>query len=113
MDGQVTNERDYNGDWNPLWNLRTGRFEGGWSFEAEIPFKSLRYRPGRTQVWGFQLRRQVRWKNESAFLTLLDPALARRGMFQASQSATLVGLEAPESGSPFEIKPYMTRSSRT
>ena len=107
MDGQVTNERDYNGDWNPIWNLRTGRFDGGWSFEAEIPFKSLRYRQGRTQVWGFQARRQVLWKNESSFVTLLDPSLARRGMFQASQAATLVGLEAPESSSPIEIKPFM------
>ena len=54
MDGQITNERDFNLDWNPIWNLQTGRFDGGWSFEAEIPFKSLRYRPGRTQLWGFQ-----------------------------------------------------------
>jgi hypothetical protein len=24
MDGQVTNERDFNGDWNLTWELRTG-----------------------------------------------------------------------------------------
>ncbi|HCE03441.1 MAG TPA: hypothetical protein DEQ98_09380, partial [Acidobacteria bacterium] len=34
MDGQVTNERDYNGDWNPIWDVRTGRFDGGWTVEA-------------------------------------------------------------------------------
>ena len=52
MDGQFTNERDLNLDWNPIWDVRTGRFEGGWSFEARIPFKSLRYRPGRAPNLG-------------------------------------------------------------
>jgi hypothetical protein len=106
MDGQGTNERNWNGDWNPIWEVRTGRFEGGWSFEARVPFKSLQYRPGRRQVWGFQMRRQVRWKNESSYLTRLDRALAQMGVFQASQAASLVGLEVPRAGRPFEIKPY-------
>ena len=107
MDGQFTNERDLNLDWNPIWDVRTGRFEGGWSFEARIPFKSLRYRPGRAQIWGFQMRRQVRWKNEMSFIVPLDQGLGRHGLQQASQSPTLVGLEAPQSRSPIEIKPYV------
>ena len=107
MDGQATNERNWNGDWNPIWDVRTGRFDGGWSFEARIPFKSLQYRPGRLQVWGFQMRRQVRWKNETSYLTRLDRALAQMGVFQASQAASLVGLEAPRSGRQLEIKPYV------
>ena len=50
MEGQITDERDYFIDWNPVWELKTGRFDDGWTFEAAIPFKSLRYKPGRTQV---------------------------------------------------------------
>ncbi len=46
-DGQVTNQRQYNGDWNPIWNVKAQRSADGWSFEAAIPFKSLRYGPGR------------------------------------------------------------------
>ncbi len=46
-DGQVTNERQWNGDWNTVWDVRAGRFEGGWTAEFAIPFKSLRYQPGR------------------------------------------------------------------
>ena len=63
-DFAITNEGNPNGDWNPVWDVRTGRFEGGWTVEMEIPFKSLRYRPGPAQVWGVQLRRTVRRKNE-------------------------------------------------
>ena len=107
MDGQVTNERDYNGDWNPIWDVRTGRFEGGWTFEAEIPFKSLRYRPGRAQVWGIQLRRNLQSKNESAYLTRLDRGLGITAIFQASQAATLVGVEVPAGGRLLEVKPYL------
>ena len=59
-DGQVTNERQFNSDWNPIWDLRVGRFDGGWTVEVAIPFKSLRYRPGRAQVWGFNARRVER-----------------------------------------------------
>ena len=47
MDAQMTDERNVNMDYNPIWNLQTGRFDGGWTFEAAFPFKSLRYRPGR------------------------------------------------------------------
>ena len=56
-DGQITNERQFNADWNPVWDLSVGRFEGGWTVELVIPFKSLRYRPGRAQIWGFNARR--------------------------------------------------------
>ena len=107
MDGQVTNERDYNGDWNPIWDVRTGRFEGGWTFEAEIPFKSLRYRAGSGQVWGVQLQRNLQSKNENAYLTTLDRGLGRGAIFQVSQAATLVGVEVPAGGRLFEVKPYL------
>ena len=107
VDGEVSNERNYNGDWNPVWTLDTGRFDGGWLFEAAFPFKSMRYRQGRSQVWGIQLRRRVRHKNETSFLTALDPGLGQTAIFQVSRSATLVGLEVPARGRPIEIKPYV------
>ena len=107
MDGQIADERNWNGDWNPIWDVRTGRFDGGWTLEAEIPFKSLRYRPGRDQVWGIQLRRNLQSKNEVAYLTPLDQGLGRSAIFQVSQGATLVGVEVPSTGPLIEIKPYV------
>jgi hypothetical protein len=105
-DGQVTDERQYNGDWNPIWDVATGRFEGGWTAEVVIPFKSLRYRPGHAQIWGINITRNNRWKNEQAYLTPIPKALANRGLFQLSAAATLVGLEAPPQARNLEIKPY-------
>ena len=106
MDGQITDESVYNPDWNPVYELRTGRFEQGWTLEVVIPFKSLRYRPGREQVWGFMLRRQVGWRNETNFLTRIPQVMAQSGLSQQSMSAKLVGIEVPWHEVNLEIKPY-------
>ena len=106
LDGQITNERAWNGDWNPVWSVRVGRFDGGWSFEAAIPFKSLRYRPGRAQTWGFNVERRVVWKNEYSALVPLPASWGYGAVMQVSQAATLVGLEAPDAGIDLELKPY-------
>ena len=106
VDGQVTNESQVNTDWNPVWDLATGRFADGWVVEAAVPFKSLRYRPGRAQTWGFQVRRRSRWRNEISYLTPIPAAFGGRGHFQVSLAATLAGLEAPPGSRNLEIKPY-------
>ena len=105
-DFAITNEGNPNTDWNPVWDVRTGRFDGGWTVEMEIPFKSLRYRPGPAQVWGIQLRRTIQRKNELAFLTPVPIAAGRRGIFRVSDGATVVGLEVPGANNNIEIKPY-------
>ena len=105
-DFAITNEGNPNGDWNPVWDVRTGRFEGGWTVEMEIPFKSLRYRPGPAPVWGLQFRRVVRRNNERAYLTPVPISAGRRGLFRVSEAAMLVGLELPAAGNNLDIKPY-------
>jgi hypothetical protein len=106
-DGQSANERQYNSDWNPVWDLAVGRFEGGWTVEAAIPFKSLRYQPGAAQVWGFNARRNNKWKNEISFLARIPPAFGiGRGSFAASLFPTLAGIDAPPGSKNLEIKPY-------
>ena len=105
-DFAITNEGNPNGDWNPVWDVRTGRFEDGWTVEMEIPFKSLRYRPGPAPVWGIQFRRMVRRKNERTYLTPVPISAGRRGLFRVSDAAMLVGLELPAAGNNLEIKPY-------
>src|SRR3954462_14809104 len=72
-----------------------------------IPFKSLRYGPGRDQTWGINLRRVVRWKNEWSHLTQIPRALTPfRGILKVSSAATLVGLQVPAAGPNIELKPY-------
>ena len=106
MDAQMFDERGANMDWNPIWETRAGRFEGGWTVEVAFPFKSMRYRPGRAQVWGLNVRRSVRRLNEYSYLAPLPAEQAQMGLFMASLAAAVVGLEVPAGGRTFEVKPY-------
>jgi hypothetical protein len=113
-DYSVVDEGGSNTDWNPVWESKTGRFEGGWTVEMAIPFKSLRYRTGTNQVWGVQMRRAVRRKNEWAYLTPVPQILAGPQAFnRISTGGTLVGLDLPATGKGLELKPYGIARSTT
>ena len=109
-DQQFTNEGNPNSDWNPVWDVRTGRFAGGWTVEMEIPFKTLRYRSEPPHIWGIQLRRAIRRKNEWVYLTRLPISAGggsgSAGIFRVSAAGSLVGLEPPPASRNIEIKPY-------
>ena len=111
-DQQITDEGNPNPDWNPVWDVRTGRFDGGWTVEMAIPFKSLRFPRGASQLWGIQLGRDIRSNYEEAYLTAV-PISAGPGQFRLSVAGTLVGLEVPEGNRTFEIKPYAIGSLNT
>ena len=111
-DQLVTDEGNPNADWNPVWNVHAGRFDGGWTTEMAIPLKSLRYVAGAGQAWGLQLRRSIRRKNEWAHLTALPAANAGpNSIFRISQAATLVGLDLPSPGANIQVKPYLSLDS--
>ncbi|MEX2152623.1 MAG: DUF5916 domain-containing protein [Gemmatimonadaceae bacterium] len=106
-DYSVIDEGGSNTDWNPVWTSKTARFEGGYTVEMAIPFKSLRYRAGPNQVWGIQIRRSIRHKNEWTYLTPVPRILAGpQALNRVSAGGTLVGLDLPEAGKNIELKPY-------
>ena len=112
-DVQVTDEQCCgNSDWNPIWQVRTGRFDEGWTVEMWIPFKSLRFRPGPSQIWGVQLGRELPGRIEEVYLTPVAIS-AGAGQYRISAGATLTGLEVPAGNRTFEIKPYAIGSLAT
>jgi hypothetical protein len=106
-DQAITDEGSLNPDWNPVWDVRSGRFEGGWTVEIVIPFKSLRYRSGAGEVWGINIRRVIRRKNEWTHLTRVPASFGvPGGILRLSVAGTLVGLELPPASRNVELKPY-------
>ncbi len=114
-DFAISNEGDrgrgVNFDWNIVWDSRVGRFEGGWTVEMEIPFRSLRYEPGEEQLWGIQFRRIVRRLNEASYLTELPISAALgnslvAGMWRISEAGDLQDLQVPPRNFNLEVKPY-------
>jgi hypothetical protein len=112
MDGEISDDGNVvNTSVNPVWEGASRRFDHGWVVETRIPFKSLRYGPGTSQVWGFQVRRLVRWKNEFSFPTHISAAMTYRALLKVSLSPTLVGLEVPPPALHLDVKPYAIASS--
>jgi Domain of unknown function (DUF5916) len=106
-DYSVVDEGAPNSDWNPVWDVRTGRFDGGWTLEMQFPFKSLRYTSGPDQVWGIQFRRSIRHKNEWTYWTPVPQNMAGpQALNRVSSFGTVVGLDLPPAGRNLEIKPY-------
>ncbi len=99
-------------NWNAVWDVRTERFDQGWTAEFAIPFRSLRYDANPDQVWGLILRRIVRRKNERAFIPPMPAYLGTRAIFTISMGASLT-LETPQRGLNLELKPYAIAGLRT
>lgn len=105
LEETFVDERNNSRDWNTVWDAKTARFDGGWTVEMQIPFKSLRYQPGQGQTWGINMNRIIKWKNERTWLAPM-PASYGTGVFRISKGANLIGLDPPPLAKNLEIKPY-------
>ena len=112
-DALILDETTTNYDWNTIWDVRTQRVDEGWTAEMAIPFESLRYAPGREQVWGINVLRVVRSKNEFSLLSPVPRSFNQNGIFRLASGATLVGLEAPSASHDLEVRPYAISTLRT
>ena len=68
-----------NSNWNSVFNVQVGRFDGGWTFEFRVPVlvNPLPARP--RPVLGLQrAARGARWKNEESHIVPLPLALGQR-----------------------------------
>ena len=113
MDAQVFDESLFNRDWNTVWDARTARFDKGWTLEIAVPFKSLRYKGSGPQVWGINVRRIVRSKNEMSHITPIPRSWGNGGVIKMSSAATLVGLETPQGSQNIELRPYLRGDTMT
>ena len=57
----------FNLNWDGVWKVRSQITKRGWESEIVIPFRTLRYRPGPNQVWGLNIQRNLRRRNELSF----------------------------------------------
>ena len=110
---QAITDGSLNVNWNTVWDVKTSRFEGGYTLEMIIPFKSLRYRSAGAQAWGINVRRVTRSKNEVSNLTHVPVEYGNNGVSQMAMAATLVGVETPAQSMNLEFKPYLASSLTT
>ena len=65
-DYSISNDDQFDLDYNAVWEVRTQIGDRGWTAEFRIPFSQMRFTasPNPGQVWGLNARRQVRRKSE-------------------------------------------------
>ena len=91
-------------NWRGLWWVETGIDEYGWVAEFKIPFANFRFPSIPEQVWGFDVERVSRRKNEVTVWKQMTQAGATTRM---SDLGHLVGMRDIEGGKQFEISPYV------
>jgi hypothetical protein len=107
LDALVTDESaTLNLDWRAVWRVAARRVPEGWSAEFAIPFRSLRYPDGEgPQVWGFDVERIIRRRNEETLWSAWGRA--EGGLNRVSRAGHLQGLEGlPRTAFNLELKPF-------
>jgi len=102
-DALVTDEgRDFNVQWDGVWEVAARRTHEGWTAEIAIPFSTLRFDP-KLDTWGFNLRRLVRYKGEEAYWS---PMPLEGSPFRISWAGELTGIHPPPPGLNLNLKPF-------
>lgn len=81
--------------------------EDGFTIEAAIPFKSLRYEAGKNKQWGLSIFRRVKYKNNEYNSWM---PINRNILGYLNQSGHITGLEGIETTRQLEINPSLTLS---
>jgi hypothetical protein len=104
-DGLYRNVTEFYGDWDSIFYAAAGRFEGGWTAEIEIPFKSISFDPT-TDTWGLNFSRTVARKNE------IIAWVSRNRAYNPAVSGLAVGFEGLKQGIGLEVVPSLAVSDR-
>ncbi len=81
--------------------------EDGYTIEAAIPFKSLRYEAGKNKQWGIHIFRRVKYNNNE-LISWMPNDRNRSGML--NQAGHITGLEGISTTRQLEINPSFTVS---
>lgn len=108
FDALLTDEgREFNVDWQTVWEVAAAVTDDGWSAEFAIPFRSLRYPTNAENApWGFNVYRVIRRKNEEVLWS--SWLRGEEGFQRVSRAGHLEGLDnLPRSNLNLEIKPFL------
>ncbi|MEP7326752.1 MAG: DUF5916 domain-containing protein [Gemmatimonadota bacterium] len=102
-DAQFTGVDDANENWNGIWDVVVSRDSGGWTAEFRIPFRTLRFHNEGDGVFGFNVQRYIRRKNES---TLWRGWGRAEGIYRLIYEGDLLGFSDLRRERDLELRPY-------
>ena len=96
--------RIQNANWDGVWYSQGRRVEDGYTVEIAIPFNTLRFTKDKEQIWGLQLIRRMRRRDEIGFWAPI--ARIYTGPSGIAFAGELQGIENVEPGRNLQVKPY-------
>ena len=102
QDSQIDNDV-WNPSWDEVWEVRSQLHEDGWSMELRIPFRILRFPAGGGDVWGFNILRSIKRKNETSHWAPMPTAFS---FTRAETYGHLEGISGIEPDRNVQIIPY-------
>jgi hypothetical protein len=107
VDALIIENGELNRDWNAIWDVRTHKFDRGWTAEFAIPFKSLGFKEGQ-QEWGFNFSRFIKRKIEED--RWAAPRLDVK-FFQVSEAGEIAGFNDINQGRGLDIRPFISSNT--
>jgi hypothetical protein len=95
--------------WDPVWQAATHVDRDGWTAELRIPYSQLRFSRDSVQVWGLQVGRSIKRRDEGDIWAFTRKTEAGG----PSRYGHLLGVRVPRSATHFELLPYAVTKSAT
>ncbi len=109
-DGFISdNGKTWEGNWNPIWYLKTNIDNEGWTAEIKIPLSQLKFSDAPEQVWGIQSTRRY-FRTEERSLWQRIPLDAPGWVSEFGELRGLVGLSPQRQ---IEIQPFVLSKLET
>lgn len=93
----------FNLNWDASWTVKTQVGDYGWSAEFAIPLRTLRFKSGENQTWGFNARRNIQKNYEFDYWA---PLPIEFDLKRLSLAGTLTGLDLKTPGN-LKVIPYV------
>ena len=98
-----TDRGDFDPGWDGVWTSEARITPDGWTAAIEIPFTTLNFNHSSDVVWGLNLKRFIRRKNEEDLWSAYRRTF---GITKVSEAGELRGIQDIGSGRLFTVKPY-------
>src|SRR6266481_3446485 len=98
-----TNGGDFDRAWDGVWTSEAHITADGWTATIEIPFTTLNFTKSNSVIWGLNLKRFIRRKNEEDLWSAYRRTF---GITKVSEAGELRGIKDIGSGRLFIVKPY-------
>jgi len=103
-EGYIDGPGRYNRDWDEVWQVKTRINPDSWSAEFQIPLRILRFPDADDQLWGFNVFRSLRKKNERAYFAPIPP---QHAVTNLALAGTVTGIKGLGRKRNLQIKPFI------